>query len=55
MNKAVTSTSILFIAVYLFHSTEKEAQPSGVLDGEDIDEINVRLVHSKARLKTLWL
>ena len=47
--------------VYRFlpvHSPEKEAQPSGVLDGEDIDEINVRLVHTKApetRLKTLWL
>ena len=52
------SWTILFIAVNLFHSPEKEAQPSGVLDGEDIDEINVRLVHNKApetRLKTLWL
>ena len=47
--------------VYRFlpvHSSEKEAQPTGVPDGEDIDEINVRLVHAKApetRLKTLWL
>ena len=47
--------------VYRFlpvHSSEKEAQPTGVLDGEDIDEINVRLVNTKApetRLKTLWL
>lgn len=52
------SRTILFIAFYLFHSPEKEAQPSGVPDGEDIDEINVRLVHTKApetRLKTLWL
>lgn len=42
------SWTILFIAFYLFHSPEEEAQPSGVLDGEDIDEINVRLVHTKA-------
>lgn len=52
------SRTILFIAFHLFHSPEKEAQPSGVPDGEDIDEINVRLVHTKApetRLKTLWL
>ena len=52
------SWTISFIAFYLFHSPEKEAQPSGVMDGEDIDEINVRLVHMKApetRLKTLWL
>ena len=52
------SWTILFIAFYLFHSPEKESQPSGVPDGEDIDEINVRLVLIKApetRLKTLWL
>ena len=52
------SWKILFIAFYRFHSPEKEAQPSGVMDGEDIDEINVRLVHIKApetRLKPLWL